>query len=225
MRTAAILRGTFGAVVSVVLTLLSLQLVASLNAGAQVQPPEPLLPARTVPLAPPPPELEPPPSVVDSSSEPLAPTEAPAPPVDAPPPAPPQVSALAGLAPTAGPGSLAVGPMGGLPSVAGLPKLATPSESSESGEPDTPARAVSRPAPAYPALAQRRGIEGYVTLRLRIDERGRVTDAVVVKSEPEGTFDKTATATARRYRFTPARANGKPVASTIEQTIRFELKR
>ncbi len=64
-----------------------------------------------------------------------------------------------------------------------------------------------------------------MTVRLRIDATGRVADAVVVKSEPRGVFDDAAMATARRYRFTPARRDGEPVETTLQQTIRFELQK
>ena len=175
---------------------------------------------RTVPLVPPPP----PPEQNDAPQDP-APTAdaalaAPSPAVAAPSPAPPQV---AGLAPTAGPGTMALGSLGGgLPSMGTLPGSDLPTT-------DTPteviaARPKSRPRPTYPRIAQRQGIEGFVTLRLRIGADGRVEDAVVVKAEPPGVFDDAALQTARRYRFTPARRGTEAVASTLQQTIRFELQ-
>jgi len=184
--------------------------------------PEPALAVRSVPLTPPPEPAEPDPLV---SPEPAtaASAEAAPSPVDPPTPSPP---ALAGLAPSAAPGSLALGPIGGLPSVSGLPQIEVEAAADAPEEaPTTPARATSRPAPQYPSLAQRRGLEGYVTLRLRIDARGRVVDAVVVDAEPEGIFDAAAKRAARRYRFTPARSGTRAVASTLQQTIRFELER
>lgn len=176
---------------------------------------------RPVPvLAPPPPAT---PSPVSSSSSMSAESAAsrPALSVAPPAPAPPQ---LAGLLPSAGPGGMAVGGTGsGLPSMGTVPGSGLAEGSAESQS--TQARPRSRPKPRYPRIAQRQGIEGFVTLRLRIDARGRVQDVAVVKSEPSGVFDDAALATARRYRFTPARRGGEPVATTLQQTIRFELQK
>jgi protein TonB len=214
-------RWALAAVVAMAMTLASLVGVQALTEGyAPSEEPETSTPTRAIPLAPPP---QPEPEPLESLTE--APTAAAtAPAADAVPPPAPAAPALAGLAPTAAPGSLALGPIGGLPSVAGLPTVEL-EELAEDEAPTTPAHATSRPPPVYPALAQRRGLEGYVTLRLRIDERGRVVDSVVVASEPKGVFDAAAKRAVRRYRFSPARAGAKPVASTLQQTIRFELDR
>lgn len=171
-------------------------------------------------VAPPPP---PTPSPVSSADSVLADAAAstPAPSVAPPAPAPPQ---LAGVAPSMGPGGLALGRFGGeLPSMGTLPGSGLPDASADTQT--TQARPRSRPKPRYPRIAQRQGIEGFVTLRLRIDATGRVEDAVVVKSEPDGVFDDAALATGRRYRFTPARRGGEAVATTLQQTIRFELQK
>lgn len=175
---------------------------------------------RTIPLAPPP---APPPhndAAVDPTPAADATLSAPVPAVAAPSPAPPQ---LVGLAPTAGPGTMALGSIGGgLPSMGTLPGSDLPT--TEAVAEQIAARPKSRPRPTYPRIAQRQGIEGFVTLRLRIDASGRVEDAVVVKAEPPGVFDDAALNTARRYRFTPARRGSEAVASTLQQTIRFELQ-
>lgn len=224
-------RGTAGRVaiastVAVVMTVLSLAGVHALTqrSAPPEDEPEETIAMRTVPLTPPPEPAEPEP-VESAAPAPAASPDAAPSPVDPPAPTPP---ALAGLAPGTAPGSLSLGPIGDLPSVGGLPEVEVETEpvAAESDDgPITPARVTSRPAARYPTLAQRRGIEGHVTLRLRIDERGRVVDAVVVESKPKGTFDAAAKRAARSYRFTPARAGTKAVASTLQQTIRFELER
>jgi protein TonB len=215
------LRGALAVVASVVITFLSLALVAALNADPEaIEHTHALVTDRTVPVAPPPePEL-----LDDSPIVPLpaiAPTPAQAPEtsIDPPPPRPPRI---AGITPGSGPGGVSVGTATTeLPSVAGLPSAGL---EATTGEPDTPARVTHRPRPEYPALAQRRGLEGSVTVRLRIDARGRVVDAVVVESDPPGIFDATALRTVRSYRFSPARRGGQAVATTLQQTIRFELE-
>ena len=219
-------RGALGRVaiavaVSIVMTLLSLVSVRALTAGQAPDEEKPAgATARSIPLAPPP---EPQPEATELPTDPALLSTAAAD-ADAVPPPTPVAPALAGLAPSNAPGSLSLGPIGSLPSVSSLPTMDLDEVPKDEG-PTTPARATSRPAAQYPALAQRRGLEGYVTLRLRIDERGRVVDSVVVASEPKGIFDAAAKRAVRRYRFSPARAGTKPVASTLQQTIRFELDR
>jgi len=129
-------------------------------------------------------------------------------------------SALGGFAPSA---------IGGLPVLGsgfidpgGAPALPV---TDDGGGVDTPARPLSRPAPAYPRAAQRARTEGHVIVRLRVDERGRVVDAVVVEATPPGVFDAVAVQTAKTYRFTPARRGGKAVSTTVQQRIVFRLAR
>ncbi len=91
-------------------------------------------------------------------------------------------------------------------------------------EPDRTARARRTAEPIYPRSAQRDGIEGYVILRLKIDENGRVKNVLVVDSEPIGVFERSARDAARRFEFVPARIGGKAAATTIEKKIVFKLK-
>lgn len=105
----------------------------------------------------------------------------------------------------------------GLSNVGALPEVATP-------EPDQPARALRRPPANYPDSARRRGIEGEVVLRLRIDERGRVQDVFVVSAEPKGVFEASAVAAARRYVYEPASSRGASIATTLEQRVVFRLQ-
>ncbi len=216
-----LVRWTVAAIVAAGMTLGSLALVAWMNDD-----PSPTLHEqahggpRPVPVLPPPT----PPSAREMTTDPAmasaSPTTTPAPSVAPPAPAPPQI---AGLAPSAGPGTLPLGSGGGaLPSMGTLPGSELTADQAQGQS--TPARPKSRPKPRYPRLAQRQGIEGYVTLRLRIDADGRVEDAVVVTAEPPGVFDDAAIQTARLYRFTPARRGAAPISTTLEQTIRFELQ-
>lgn len=219
----ALARGALAAAVSLGLTYASLVVVAWLDdAPPPVEHTHALVGETIVPVAPRP-EPDPiedlavdAPSIEPSTTAPKA-----EPRLEAP---PPRAPAVPGIAPVTAPGSLplALGTTA-LPSMGELPSAAL--DHAAPSEPDEPARATHRPAPEYPAVAQRRGIEGYVTVRLRIDERGRVSDAVVVESQPPNVFDQTALRTVRSYRFAPARRGGRPVATTLQQTIRFELQR
>lgn len=70
--------------------------------------------------------------------------------------------------------------------------------------------AVERAAPEYPRGAERRGIEGSVTVSYAIDADGSVVDAVVVESTPAGVFDRAALAAIEtwRYEASDARTEG-----------------
>ena len=89
---------------------------------------------------------------------------------------------------------------------------------------DQPARGRRSVEPLYPMSAQRKGIEGYVTLRLTIDEAGKVQDVLVVDSEPIGVFERSAREAARRFEFEPARVGGTVVSTTLEKKIVFRLQ-
>ena len=103
----------------------------------------------------------------------------------------------------------------------GLGEIAVPDAPSE---PDRPARTRRTTKPLYPVSAQREGVEGYVIVRLSIDATGRVTDVIVVDSEPIGVFERSARDAARSFEFVPARIDGRDAASTIEKKIVFKLQ-
>jgi periplasmic protein TonB len=91
-------------------------------------------------------------------------------------------------------------------------------------EPDRPARARRTAQPVYPVSAQRDGIEGYVIVRLSIDSNGRVSNVLVVDSEPIGVFERSAREAARQFEFVPARVDGLAASATIEKKIVFSLQ-
>jgi len=77
-------------------------------------------------------------------------------------------------------------------------------------------------APLYPPEARARRAESSVILRLTIDAEGRVNRAEVARSGGAA-FDASAVAYGRRLRFTPAEANGKPVATAIEWEVAYRI--
>ncbi|WP_437688572.1 TonB-dependent siderophore myxochelin receptor MxcH [Sorangium sp. So ce176] len=74
----------------------------------------------------------------------------------------------------------------------------------------------------YPPEARAARQEGRVVLKLLIDASGRVTEADVATPAGHG-FDEAARAAALRFRFTPARRGGTPVASRILYGYDFRL--
>lgn len=85
------------------------------------------------------------------------------------------------------------------------------------------ATAEERMRPPYPAAKREAGEEAALTLKLTIDDHGRV-----IAVEPVGKADPAFLASARAHllrawRFEPATEDGKPVASVKTITLRFQL--
>ncbi len=81
---------------------------------------------------------------------------------------------------------------------------------------NTELRAISTPAPRYPADALRTGQSGEVQVEFTVNPDGSVANARVVRSNPPRVFDREAVAAVRRWRFEPVAA---PV--TTRRTIGF----
>jgi len=77
-------------------------------------------------------------------------------------------------------------------------------------------RAVSTPAPRYPAEAARRQQSGEVRVEITVGTDGSVTNARVVDANPPRVFDREAIAAVKRWKFAPVDA---PVTTT--RTINF----
>lgn len=78
--------------------------------------------------------------------------------------------------------------------------------------------------PRYPSEARRLGLEGWVEVRLLIDEQGRVVDVRIERSEGSELFVKAIRDVARTWRFRPARRNGTPVRVWGIKRIHFNLE-
>jgi protein TonB len=74
----------------------------------------------------------------------------------------------------------------------------------------------------YPAQAKKNGFEGDVVLRLLIDADGSIAKVDVVSDPGEGLGPAAARAV-HELRFSPAKVNGVPVATTVPFTIHFTL--
>lgn len=79
--------------------------------------------------------------------------------------------------------------------------------------------------PNYPRVAQRRGIEGVVTVAFTITRDGRVKDPVVVSANPENVFDNAAMTAILKWKFKPKVVDGEPVERRATQEIEFKLAR
>jgi protein TonB len=81
-------------------------------------------------------------------------------------------------------------------------------------------RPLETPPIPYPPEARRAGVEGLVVLVLRLDAAGAVRGVRVV-SAPSPDLARAAEEGARRFRFSPALADGEPVETEIRFTYTF----
>jgi TonB family protein len=95
----------------------------------------------------------------------------------------------------------------------------------------TPARVIHSEIPVYPLAARRARLEGVSVVRLIVDDKGAPQNLSTVRSIAEGVsaehrdaameMDRSALASVRKFRFTPAMLDGKPVAIQIKLDMTF----
>jgi protein TonB len=78
-------------------------------------------------------------------------------------------------------------------------------------------RAVSTPAPRYPADALRSGTSGEVLVELTVGTDGSVTDARILRASPPRVFDREALNAVKRWRFEPISS-----PTTTRRTLAFQ---
>ena len=86
-----------------------------------------------------------------------------------------------------------------------------------------PPRFLHQAQAVYPDSMRRLGREGVVVLRILIDKDGVVREVRVYKSAGEA-FDQAAVSAIKQSRFNPAKAQGKPVVSSLQIPVRFRLQ-
>lgn len=77
--------------------------------------------------------------------------------------------------------------------------------------------------PDYPRDAQRRGQSGRVLLRVDVAPDGSIANIDFVQRSGTPELDRAAMNAVRKWRFTPARSDGKAVASSVNVPIDFVL--
>lgn len=113
------------------------------------------------------------------------------------------------------PQSAAPAPTLGAPLVPSTPPPMAPQPS----VPGEVLRPVERPSPPYPPRALDAEKEGIVRLRLTVAPDGHVVDAVVLRAEPRGWFERAAQDGVRRWRYAPSAMGG---AADVD--VEFKLK-
>ncbi len=81
---------------------------------------------------------------------------------------------------------------------------------------------LMNPSPQYPDLARRAGIEGTVYVKMWVAKDGTVKSSEVVKSSSE-IFDQAALDASKKWLFTPAIMNNKPVSVFVTVPFKFRL--
>jgi len=202
-----------------------LTLIVPLATGVEAPTPWPVAGIRefiAVTPVPPPPMLRAVSAVANISR--AAPTSAPDR-IENTPLAPAMVPVVEGLGDGVG---AAVGVPGGLSmDAAPLVVLPPPAPTREPPKAYRPGGAIREPrkiqdaAPQYPEIARAARVQGLVILEATIDERGFVTGARVLRSEP--LLDAAALAALKQWRYTPTLLNGIPVRVLMTVTFRFSL--
>jgi periplasmic protein TonB len=84
-------------------------------------------------------------------------------------------------------------------------------------------RYAGRLQPDYPPNCAREGIEGSVSVRVRIGADGRVSAVEVLRSDHEDFSRVTQEAALRKWRFIAATRDGEATESWKEMTVRFQI--
>lgn len=80
------------------------------------------------------------------------------------------------------------------------------------------------PRPAYPAASVRQGEEGRVLCSIHIDTAGWVTRVEVLQSSGHPRLDQAALDALAKWRFLPARTDGRAVACRVPHWVTFRLE-
>jgi len=107
---------------------------------------------------------------------------------------------------------------------AGIPGMTAASVTPKvvAGPPDTAVEVLSKPQPQYTSDAKQAKVQGDVVLRVTFTASGQVVVQSIVQGLGHG-LDEEARRVTERIRFRPATHNGKPVDSTNNIRISFQL--
>lgn len=83
---------------------------------------------------------------------------------------------------------------------------------------------LSNPPPRYPRLARRKGQQGRVVLRVAVSDGGTADSLRIVTSSGYSTLDRAALEAVKKWRFEPARKNGRAVRSNVNVPVVFKLE-
>lgn len=141
------------------------------------------------------------------------------------PAAPPAAEAVSGPAPSAEPATADVpAPSAATPASAGVAAAPGPDTTAPLALDNLNVVCPQQAAPVYPAMSRRLRESGQVTLRIALDDSGRITGSEVLHSSGSRRLDNAAQEAVSRYRCRPAERNGRPTAAFALQRIDFILQ-
>lgn len=79
------------------------------------------------------------------------------------------------------------------------------------------------PKPEYPLIAQRRGIEGDVYLKVYVLDNGKVGELKLEKPSGSSLLDSSAVDAVRDWVFVPGKRNGEPVPGWVTVPVKYRL--
>lgn len=82
---------------------------------------------------------------------------------------------------------------------------------------------LNNPAPEYPEIAQERGWEGKVLMKVHVQADGKPDSISVIKSSGQKVLDDAAVKTVYKWSFVPAMRGSTPIAGTVTVPIIFNL--
>jgi protein TonB len=85
------------------------------------------------------------------------------------------------------------------------------------------ARAIYKPTPDIPEELRRRALNLVAVARFRVAADGRA-EVELTEATPDPRLNRAMVEALRQWRFFPAMADGKPIASTIEIRIPIEVQ-
>lgn len=168
------------------------------------------------PVVEPPPEpipepvVEPPPPVVEELA-----VKPPPKPQPKPKPQPPKQEVKPQPKPVETPPPPAPAPAAPISEAPPAPPVETP--------PSANAGYLKNPAPEYPSLAQRRGWEGTVLLRVHVLANGKPSDIQIQQSSGRGALDNAAISAVKRWSFVPAKRGDQAIAGWVSVPLEFRL--
>ena len=89
--------------------------------------------------------------------------------------------------------------------------------------PHTNAAYLSNPPPDYPRMLLRRGIEGSVLVRARVQDDGRCSEVQLKESSGFDLFDRAALSAVKSWQFVPARKGVRTVVAWVDVPIEFRI--
>jgi protein TonB len=208
-------RGSLAALAGVTL-LAHVGVIVALHQPGRTEAPQPKLEPLAIEIAPPPPPPPPPPEPPKPQVAKVVPA-----PVKAAPPLPVvRPEAVDNGPPTADTVQVATAPTPAPAPVVAAPPAPPP-------EPVTEARGYvgyrSNPAPEYPSLAQDRGMQGRVLLKVHVLASGKADNVTVEKSTGFKILDDAAIKAVLQWSFDPAKRGQTPIDGWVTVPLNFKL--